>query len=848
MAFIFEGRRITSPLTGTDAANTTDFLVDNIGDVINIEIDVRSERYRVAVSSDEDSDPNEEPFIKLAPILDAGTFPDARAVWISDTLVSWSDFNVGDKIAIIGATIPSNNKVAFITEKVVGTNGTTSLITDTLFLNEVMPINSLVANITDITAITYSHGIIGNSEVVNYISKVDGSEQIAQLGGLDNNDLVYRDATLLGNKSWQSGSIQIKGNGSGNANPLLSSIVQAFTIKHELIVNPLMLADEWQDILDGIKPDILLNEASLRYVFRADAAPVLKNPNQTAEVLFSEFTGNVGGDNENFNGGPTNYSISDVVYSRVPSGEVTSSLELTPNESKVTFTVTNTEDEPFSDSVLVGNTKGILKFNYAPSNENEYRDDVSATSENMEHNFMFDDVLSTLGGTSGLPRQSGTDGQIIKRMTFTYVSDSVIEVDARIQLSSSNLSRLSAQVDRRFQIKFSVADHTLLRQDSDKVSLTVDNGEFFNDLTDPTLIQSSNSFMEHTGSIIGTDNIGSLTARAEDDICCITSFAIDKNGRETDDITMSGVRMQIVARKDADTFDVLDEYATNLNLTSIDGVPFVDVTEDRGFATPADSLRKNVRIKRREDLDAPNIFSYEARFPIVMRWEYWEPRANANDDFFDPTQPNNGLNHDWVRINNTSGWGIYYRTTISIIKNGNPLTFVVETQIGLDDYLVGTEWNAENIKTFINSTGDPIFDSPNYGISLKEDTLVRAEMTYLGIDSYIPSDLVSVLKINAFERGNFKEQYTLSSLYPPHENTKWIGVSPETMALITNPSGDIWRTAGILVADLLDDDISWRISQRIYNPPFTNIKLRSGGGTDKKLRSGLTDRKLRSGN
>jgi len=213
-----------------------------------------------------------------------------------------------------------------------------------------------------------------------------------------------------------------------------------------------------------------------------------------------------------------------------------------------------------------------------------------------------------------------------------------------------------------------------------------------------------------------------------------------------------------------------------------------------------------------------------------MRWEDWEPRPNANSDFFDATEPNKGRNHDWARIAATSGWDIYYKSTISIIKNGDPLPpFTLETKIDLEDYLEGTEWNTENIKTFIDSTSDPIFDSPDYGVSLAENTRVQAEMTYLGADSYVPADLVSVLRVNAFERGNYKEQYTLSSLYPPHANTKWLGISPATMAVITNPSGDIWRTAGILKASLLQGEDAWRVTQRIFNPPFGDTKEMEDG-------------------
>jgi hypothetical protein len=840
MSLIFEDRRITSPLTGE--SDETDFTVDNIGDVITVETDFRMETYMIPDSIDENGTGF---FIFVDPRpAQTGKVRDDRAIYANDVLAfNDNDWHVGDTWELTGMTIPANNTTGTIIEI---SEDRKTIITDYNFtVPEVLPLDAYLVNTTTITAVTYKHGLIGNDEFVNYISKVDSSEQIAQLGGLSNTNLSYQTATLLGNKSWQSGSVQIKGNEKGQGNPaLISGAIQAFTIKHELIINPLMLADEWQDILNGLKPGILRNEASLRYVFSIDAAPVLKNPNNTTNVLVDEFTGNIGAKDENFNGVPTNYIVSDVVYSRVPSGEIIPSLELTTNEIKVTYTVTNTVDAPFSD----GNTKAISKFNYAPANESEYRDSPEAIAETMEHNFMFDDVLSTLGSSSGTPRRFGTDDQVIKEMTTTYVSDSVITVEEIIQMSNEIVTRLAAKTDRRYMKYFSVADHTLLRKDSDKASITVDNNLFFNDVTDPTLLPMANSFMAHTGSVVGTDNVGSLSARVKDDVCCITNLAIDRNGRESDDITISGVTMQIIARKDANTFDVLDEYSTSLNLEIINDIPFVDLTIDRGFATPVDDLRKNIRFKRREDLDGLGFFAYELNFPIIMRWEYWEARDNANEDFFNTSEPNNGWNHDWARIAATSGWDIYYKATVNVVKNGNPLTYTAESKIELEDYLEGTEWDTENIKTYIDSTNDPIFDSPNYGVSLAENTRVEADMTYLGAESYVPADLVSVLIINAKERGNFKELYTLSSLYPPHPNTKWLGISPSDMAVITNPSGDIWRTSGILDYTLLQGEDTWDAAQRMYNPPFTNVKLRSGGGTDKKLRSGLTDKKLRSGN
>lgn len=829
MSLIVEDIRTVSPLTGTDltpgSGEETSFLADNNGDIITVEIDVRFETVMVTKSTSHLTLPLY--FMQCNALSDyTGKVQDNRSIYTNNP-EGWdeNDYHVGDYFVLQGmaASSGANNKTGQIIE--ISADRST-LITDTTFILETFPLNAYLAITTGITAITHKHGIIANSEEVNYLSKVDGSEQVAQVGGLSYTNTSYQDATMLGNKSWQSGSIQVKGNNAGNGNTAYpAGVIQAFTIKHEFLMNPLMLADEWDDILDGLKPDRLLDGESMRYVFSVDAAPVLKNPNQTTNVVFSEFEGNVGWFDENLNGGINNYSVEDLVYTDILDVSQ-EGLELTTSQTKITFTLKDNSAVPnFSDE----DTKMIFGFNYAPSDKTQYRDINPSIQQTMEYNFMFDNVISTVGMSSGTPKQFGTTEQVIESCTGTWVSTSEITVVVIMNMSTEIVTRLAANTDQRFQAYVSIGDYSLSRSNSDKVTLSLDNDNFFIDTSDPTMVSVANSFMEHTGSVVGTDNDSAINARAEDDIACITNFALDKNGRESDDIYFSSATAQIIAKNGSESF-VLDQYTTSLvNLSIIDdatygGVPFVDITQDRGFATPADALRRDVRIKRREDLDSGGIFSYELDFPIVLRWEDWEPLPEANDAFFDTSEPNNGKNEDWIRISSFSGWDIYYKFTLGAFKNGDPLTFSGETVINMEDYLAGTEWDTENIKTYIDSNDDPILSGSDYGISLYENTRVEADMTYLGAESYVPADLVSVLKINVYQKGNFKEQYTLSSLYEPHADTKWLGISPSTKVTITNPSGDIWRSAALLQFNKLEDETTYKITHRLYAPPFGDAK------------------------
>ena len=261
MSVIIEEKRVTSRITG---ASETSYLVDNQSDVITIEIDIRSENYKMPETTSTTTD---DYFMMVNPGSNlTGKKRDNRAVYTSDTEgFDENEFKVGDTFAIEGMA-GANNKSGTIIEI---SEDRQTIITDQTFSAEIFPIDALIAITTPITALTFKHGLIENEESVNYNSKVDGSEQIAQVSGLDYSDTAtIHTADMLGNKSWQFGSITVTGNGIGNGNSALTAgIIQAFTITHELIINPLMLYDEWDDIQAGIKPERLLDSNSLRYVY-----------------------------------------------------------------------------------------------------------------------------------------------------------------------------------------------------------------------------------------------------------------------------------------------------------------------------------------------------------------------------------------------------------------------------------------------------------------------------------------------------------------------------------------------------------------------------------------------------
>jgi hypothetical protein len=103
--------------------------------------------------------------------------------------------------------------------------------------------------------------------------------------------------------------------------------------------------------------------------------------------------------------------------------------------------------------------------------------------------------------------------------------------------------------------------------------------------------------------------------------------------------------------------------------------------------------------KNRHDLDSGGNYFYELNFPILFRWEYWKSLIGANAAFFDVTQQNNGLNQFWENYD-ANGFSIKYRAALSVVNDGNPLTFENKLTLTPFDYSSSADWTVKTLKAY----------------------------------------------------------------------------------------------------------------------------------------------------
>jgi len=837
MSIVITGFRVSDRIHGT--SDTTPYLADNRNSRPTIEVDFRVENFVLATTNDPDTGIILQ---KNPPIEKINTFPSIRHLYTNKT-DGFANFKVGDELTLVNVA-PNPTEVKTIVE-IISPN---LILVDSDFGGAGIMAATSVAYISDsITSAEYYYGLVDNDGSTSFVSPIDGDIQRGAINNILNTNTAYQFAQLKGQKSWQFGSIEVKGDNAGTGGE--TGVSQAFTIKHETIISPLMLVDQYDDIKAGIKTDEYIGGNSPKYVFEVRASTELNDPSEILIAESSEILGNVGGFGENLNGGEPLYSIENLQYKRLDD-TINSSLELTSNETKIQFDLVNTENAPFSSS----NTKFIAGFNYAPADQDQYRNNALANANTMGYNFLFDDVVSTLGQASGTPEQDGTDQSIIKSLIVTFVDATRVSVEIRIEIAAAALARIAANPTQRFMMYIETANHTLTRANSDKEQILIDANDFYIDNSDPNLFLITQRFLEHPFSDLDTESTEFPDARIVDDLLGFANISFDRNTRESDDIIFTGISGQVIAQKNTGASFILDSRTFGLSNLKIvtdptyGGVPNPDINSDRGFKTPADDNRGNIKFYRRYASDSAGFFEYRFQFPFIIRWEGFVSLPTANDDMFDPTEPNDGLNQDWPRIDTFADWIINYRTSISITKNGNPLTYTTDKRVWTYTYDEGLEWSGNVLRTY--DENDNLIASSGSPVVIKyADGRVEAEFNFVGATTPSISDLVIVLKIDVFEEGTFKGTYWLSSAYDAHPSTWWYSVDSSNRVVITNPSSNKFIGEAKLSGAKLPKKPRFKITPRIYDireaepPGPPDVPKLMEDGTP-KLMDGSSDFKL----
>lgn len=718
----------------------------------------------------------------------------------------FSQFNVGDLISFADYQTNFYNGTATILEKISNTEIRISanLGPGSGWAPNLTASTNVISKIKLVTAFYYKWNFIEQGEQTNYDSKIDGTEQVAMRGALNASSGGSYPMTLLGQNSYKIDSITID-EVSLTTVPVYTS---RFRITHKTRITPIMLAAQWDDILNGVAPGYFLNQNCLRPVFYFEARYNLNDPNEIQTETIDTTLGNTGWFNENWNTGLTNYSVSALQYvdstlAPIPSIALSAGLD-----TRFSFDIDNVTNAPF----VAGQTKIELSFAKAPNDPVEYQ----GNGRDVRHNFVWDTATILVQSGSPSPVNGDFFGipnlQSLTQLKAVFISASKIRVTGRINLYQQAIDVFNESAEPRYLFFISVQGRAVLGGLADRVTLLVDAGSVFFQTDFPNLVQFYDTLLlPHTNADY-PDTIEPGDIFTEDELVGYSRFEIIEDpAHPTTTKVITSVRGKVIAIETVSPFREFILESTSLNVANApvyNGSQVFNITQAKPIHVPSTEIRKNIRAY----FDA-TLSRYFFAYPYLNRWEYWVALQSASQAFFNQAQPNNGLNHDW-RHYSAGNWKLCYRTEVAMKVNGVPAIYKNQFVYNDRDRNLAAATSC-TIDTFNANTLTPLTAGGVKYILGYDYTLVRATFTNV-TTPFNPAFVTVVIGIEVFEQGGVNGKRRMSSKYASDSDTWFIPLPGETKTKLTITTTTVVAETYVDFNAIPLDKTKFKLTARLY--------------------------------
>lgn len=674
---------------------------------------------------------------------------------------------------------------------------------------------------TELTGFDMRFGLIGNDEVFNFQSKVDGSDQIYTAAGVGEDTgggriTTFIDCESKGNiKGWQSGSAKVR----YVSNP--STYVQRFEFEHIFVILPYYLEGELTDLQNGLQPDRFSGDSTLKYAVQLEFRDVLSNPNTAKRDIDALALGSVGGFNQNYNGFNEKYSINSISYEEVSSGNSSDGI-IVGSETKVTVIVDSVDSTFVASTSIFGVYHSFLPPNDTYTNNTDVYKDV----------WLYDNKIQTLG-------DAPVSSSIITDVEGTFLNAGQIRIEFNVDFTTAQQALIDSEDN--YVIGIQVSDTSLDTDDSDKLILSADVRNYIKNADIPGLLEIEEfEFFNHPNDVVGT-GFTDYKGWPEDGV--VSTFRIFTDLNEQAIIQSAKYRLTVYNSTTEESFD-LDEYIFNFTSTFVPDTPGdiqqfqLDTT--RGFRLTDDDQFNLVEFGTNNRIVDDQFFNGTIAFKI--RWEEWIAQADADPVFFNAAQQNDGLNKKSSNYFSSNGYEIHAVLEFVMVQNGLATTYeffspALEIRDYDEDGNLTPDWSG--VITTETELGSPLVGSSGPAILTDAETTFKTTWTQT---SGAVTDLSDFVVVHRMEERNSQGQQIeeLSSLASraPVTNQKLIGDDGETRVQLVLDSGNVVSTCRI-DHEQLDPTKQYDISARLFSlnntPPVPpNTKLKEDGDFKEK--------------
>lgn len=690
----------------------------------------------------------------------------------------------------------------------------------------------LMYNLTEIKSMDFSYNFIENNQAFTFQNLATSQNQLYKASNIHLSS-AGSPVTMIpqGGQEWQISASWLANSDVYRVSYDTSNGRQIFRVRHSTIVSPLYIASQLTNTLNNIAPSYYLNGACLKYIVRISGLRSINDPNSLQFIESNpNQLGNSGWFNESFNGGAQDYFVQNVVYSDTlgvvdnlnPYIETGQTIEFEIYSPAGDFTA---EDQRIS----IGGMK-------LPNIASEYQNN----GRTMGTNFLFANVYGYVNGLSYANPYGNVDN-FIDSWTAVVTSPNVISVIVDIVFVLGTQTIFSESATPRYAFWATLANPTELDVNTFNKQVIWDGVKDFNIEIEPKNTGINQVYKRHYEDAEDAGIIEDVTTFKNDE-CVVESFLYGtwaETPSNPDESNLTNIACQLVAKRISDgTEFLLEDWQYPITPIYQSGVPYINYSNNRIFNIPTTEIRKPITITV-ENISVGNN-QFKISYPFMIRWESWVALIGANTDFFNTSEPNNGLNQDWFHYL-TANWEIYFRTTADLYTSLSNYQFTKDLLIPINDYATNPDYITKTVESFTTGGTQLLASGLNY-IQANNDTVIKA--TFEKSSGLLVANSRVVFGIEIEQQGGIGGRVRYSSVWETGNPLTWFVPFSGSIdkVLISQISANKVEAKATLDYTLLPQGtITYTIVARLYETePLPAVYKKMADGTLKIKTDGTT--------
>ena len=690
---------------------------------------------------------------------------------------------------------------------------------------------AIIYNLTEIKSLDYLYNFIENSQAFTYQNLATSQQQSYKAANIHLSSFASP-ATLVpqGGNEWQIDSSWLSNSDVYRVSYDATNGRQVFRVRHSTIVTPLFLANQIVAAQNEIAPDYYLNGNCLKYICKVVGLRSLNDPNSLQETESNQGQlGNSGWFNEAFNGGAQDYFIQNVAYANGATILPTLNPYLTFGQT-IQFDIYSPNGD-FTPSMRL--SIGGMKL---PNNASEYQNN----GRTLGQNFLFANVYGLVNGLTYANPYGAVDN-FIDNWTATVSSANIIKVTVEVVFNTGTQTILTESLTPRFAFWATLADPTFTDVNICNKQAVWAGVKEFNTSVQPADTGIIQTFKRHYEDDASAGITGLVTTFKNDE--CVVESNIYGTWVETpttqDEINLTNVACQLVVKRISDGAEfLLEDFQLATTVIYQSAVPVFNYNSNRIFRIPTTEIRKPITIEV-VTIGSGN-YQFKISYPFMIRWENWVALVNANTDFFNPAELNNGLNEDWEHYLN-GDWEIYFRTAYDVVSSVSPYHFEKDLLIPINDYATNPDYITKKVESFTTGGTQLLASGLNY-IQANNDTVIKA--TFEKSSGLLVANSRVVFGLEVRQQGGIGGRVRYSSVWETGNPLTWFVPFSGSIdkVLISQISANKVEAKAKLDCTLLPQgNITYTIVARLYETePLPAVYKKMADGTLKIKTDGTT--------